>query len=617
MSGTECGCERGEVLRALSACLEAQWSLRSTPESTSLAEAGIKAIQTGLFAPEGVARTEGSRMAAQAVALAGAPVTEALGQEPGTALLTVMALWKHISDHLPACRDSRGRKHVAGALRRVNAALGVGTAAEGMELLAMLLEPQAAPGLDNAVLQAALKAEFPVAIGAAEVMEIAETLAIRRKSAEPAKPYADWQELVETWKERRLRGIETELALVRGEVTAEAERICENAGLQYAREGNALRLPEKDYRRFCRLVAAAVREPYFARRDDEGMQIYRRDTLLDDRIRERKHMEIGIAVLPEGRTVPEQGGGGVPRRLQLPGGEILYPRRYLPGGGEPQGPERERQWGSGPAVRFLRWGWRTARKLWIYAGAPFRTLGWGLSANSRKLYRYRNLHKGERCFLIGNGPSLRAEDLDKLRNEKTIACNLVYQLFDQTNWRPTYHCITDSVYAKNMYLEFADRIEGTFFTNAYARKFMKRTPRDTVYVYNLRREPYRVHGNMLAYYHPARATVMSFMIELAVYMGFTEIFLLGVDCTNSFTTGHFMPNYEPDRVNKAQETVIKKIFHGERKTLAELGEYRLDRTQQAYALLKQYAQRRGVRIYNATRGGALELFERVDFDEVV
>ena len=51
-------------------------------------------------------------------------------------------------------------------------------------------------------------------------------------------------------------------------------------------------------------------------------------------------------------------------------------------------------------------------------------------------------------------------------------------------------------------------------------------------------------------------------------------------------------------------------------TLVELGEERRKRSLDAYEKLKVYAEERGVKIYNATRGGALEVFTRVDFEKL-
>ncbi len=36
----------------------------------------------------------------------------------------------------------------------------------------------------------------------------------------------------------------------------------------------------------------------------------------------------------------------------------------------------------------------------------------------------------------------------------------------------------------------------------------------------------------------------------------------------------------------------------------------------SYELCKEFAEKNGVKIYNATRGGKLEVFERVDFDSL-
>ena len=36
----------------------------------------------------------------------------------------------------------------------------------------------------------------------------------------------------------------------------------------------------------------------------------------------------------------------------------------------------------------------------------------------------------------------------------------------------------------------------------------------------------------------------------------------------------------------------------------------------AYEVAKENAEKKGIKIYNATRGGKLEVFERVDFDSL-
>ncbi|NQU09812.1 hypothetical protein HQ590_03405, partial [bacterium] len=80
-----------------------------------------------------------------------------------------------------------------------------------------------------------------------------------------------------------------------------------------------------------------------------------------------------------------------------------------------------------------------------------RTGRWGvpLTPNDWRLAAYRNRHRGRRCFVLGNGPSLRTADLDRLQTEITFASNKIYLAFDQTAWRPTYYTVVDLLVAEN------------------------------------------------------------------------------------------------------------------------------------------------------------------------
>ena len=64
----------------------------------------------------------------------------------------------------------------------------------------------------------------------------------------------------------------------------------------------------------------------------------------------------------------------------------------------------------------------------------------------KRLSKLRNIHAGKRCFIIGNGPSLRKEDLQKLyqRGEYTFACNSLINLFEELQFFPTYYFVQDN-----------------------------------------------------------------------------------------------------------------------------------------------------------------------------
>lgn len=55
----------------------------------------------------------------------------------------------------------------------------------------------------------------------------------------------------------------------------------------------------------------------------------------------------------------------------------------------------------------------------------------------RRLSLLRDAHKGERCFLIGNGPSLKRTDLSLLRNEFSFGFNRIFLAAEELNFTPS------------------------------------------------------------------------------------------------------------------------------------------------------------------------------------
>ena len=242
-----------------------------------------------------------------------------------------------------------------------------------------------------------------------------------------------------------------------------------------------------------------------------------------------------------------------------------------------------------------------------------------LSENEKRLAAYKNKHKGERCFLIGTGPSLKASDLELIKNEYSIGCNMIYKIFEETSWRPTYHCVTDRNYGLQLAEEISKQIQVPFFTPKSTYVRMNERPKYTIYVNDVYTEgAYRVKGDMLSYCN-VKATVMGFMLELAMYMGFSEIYLLGVDCTSSFqNTGHFTKNYIPEKLKQDNVKRLQKGLKGKNISQEEAACKSINRSIEVYEKIELYAQKKGLsKIYNATRGGALEVFERTSLEEVL
>ena len=79
-----------------------------------------------------------------------------------------------------------------------------------------------------------------------------------------------------------------------------------------------------------------------------------------------------------------------------------------------------------------------------------RKIFYRFSSDSREIRAYKNIHQGERCFIIGNGPSLTMEDLSCLTGEHCFAANRICNAFSKTDWRPEYYMCVDSSVFKDM-----------------------------------------------------------------------------------------------------------------------------------------------------------------------
>ena len=244
-----------------------------------------------------------------------------------------------------------------------------------------------------------------------------------------------------------------------------------------------------------------------------------------------------------------------------------------------------------------------------------KMLHFGNTRYAKKLRKLKNIHKGERCFIIGNGPSLTTDDLDTLKrnNEITFGMNRIYKLFDKTDWRPTYYACED-IHIFNESIDEINAVDAKIKFIPINVKWYNNIKIKGAYYYraNYNRKidfPYSFSTD-IGQQLDSRGTVTFTCICIAAYMGFKDIYLLGVDHSYRVTideTGetivdenakdYFCDNYDDD---------IKDIVQHDMRNNAR-----------CYRFAKAYAEENGINIYNATRGGKLEIFERADFDKLM
>lgn len=239
------------------------------------------------------------------------------------------------------------------------------------------------------------------------------------------------------------------------------------------------------------------------------------------------------------------------------------------------------------------------------------------------LLAYKDRHKGKRIFIIATGPSLREEDILKLKDEITIGVNGVIALYEKINWKPTYYCLGDQI----VYAQYKEQIRDANLTNAFFAMQLKK------YESELNFKPVYYDGYMKGCLRKPSAkrmkkymcfsddpykkgvylggrSVVTGVVQLAVYMGAKEIYLYGQDCNYRGEKKHFD---SVARDGKSVGSVDRSIDAQPAGSVDGFVEAMFAFFEKA----KEYTEQKGVKIYNATRGGKLEIFERVDLDEIL
>lgn len=239
----------------------------------------------------------------------------------------------------------------------------------------------------------------------------------------------------------------------------------------------------------------------------------------------------------------------------------------------------------------------------------------------KNIKKYHNKHLGERCFIIGNGPSLNKEDLDFIKDEVSFASNKIYKIFSETTWRPKYYCIQDGPLLSNMSEEIMSPLnssEKTFIRMSLQSKVSKKLKKTKKILYVPVVEPYYKENKVNFSYKVNNFiydgwTVTYMAMQIAVYMGFKKIYLLGVDHSFPFEKKIDGSIVEVNGVDKAHfyETNEKdnkiKLHRSNFKEIVDLAYNEAERVS---------SESKKFKIYNSTKGGKLEIFERINLKEI-
>jgi hypothetical protein len=204
----------------------------------------------------------------------------------------------------------------------------------------------------------------------------------------------------------------------------------------------------------------------------------------------------------------------------------------------------------------------------------------------KKNRKFKNIHFGKRCFIIGNGPSINEQNLETLSDEITFTVNQASRHKDFNKLKTNYHFWADpqffdldvhnpedfelleifkTINTKNNKPECFLPIEQVSFVKKFKLDSILK-----IYYFRSKLPFYNNYHKKIDFSKniPGFGTVVQWAIIMAIYMGFKEIYLLGCDNTGiignikSFLNendqndySYFLSNNEKIRMNK---NIIKK-----------------------------------------------------------
>ncbi len=237
------------------------------------------------------------------------------------------------------------------------------------------------------------------------------------------------------------------------------------------------------------------------------------------------------------------------------------------------------------------------------------TLSWFLSARAQKnrelIRSVKNRHIGERCFIVANGPSLRKTDLDRLQGEVTFGLNRIYLGFNESQFRPTYMVVMNELILDQCAGEIS-QLNLPLFINWNRHSLFSPSDENTIF---LKSKMVLVDSFQKDLTKPliVGATVTFVALQLAFYMGFSQVILVGLD-HNYGATG------TPSKAEiRTQDHDLDHFHHGyfPKGFVWQLPDLR--RADLDFLLARKAYEAGGREILDATIDGNCQVFPKVEY----
>jgi len=222
-----------------------------------------------------------------------------------------------------------------------------------------------------------------------------------------------------------------------------------------------------------------------------------------------------------------------------------------------------------------------------------------------RLSPFKDSRKGERCFILGNGPSLAQTDLRRLKHEYTLGMNRIYLAFEDMGYPTSYYLSVNDLVVEQCSADI-QALPMPRFVSWRARRWLK--PEENLFfLYSTYTGP-KFAGDIRGRLWEG-ATVTFVALQVAFYLGFETAILVGVD--HNFST-QGKPNTtvvsEGDDRNHFHPGYFGKGFRWQ---LPDL-----ETSERSYTLARHAYESAGRKVVDATIGGKLTVFPKVKYDSL-
>ena len=239
--------------------------------------------------------------------------------------------------------------------------------------------------------------------------------------------------------------------------------------------------------------------------------------------------------------------------------------------------------------------------------------------------KYKDKHKGDRVFLIANGPSLAYTNLNLIKDEISIAMNKVSLIWARNEmWRPTYYLFSSTnvnspIWGQSWIDSVREAAMEEGITSFIAKQFKPAIdPHDTIPQINwfksMSENKPDTKGDILDSCFSRNineridksGTSMNLALQLAYHMNFKEIIILGSDL-----------GFIPDDGSTSDPNHFDESYR------AEIAGYKIkkinNQMRNVHSLAyKNFLERdKEIKIYNASLKTYLDVYPIIDYEKYI